>query len=184
MVFFARELRYPVKTTMWKVLGELDFGHFLETGVPVTFVRYKAYPHGPVPHDLHEEITQGQDVILPEDMRDALRATKEEYEVDDESKPRFSITFHALRSPDLSIFTPRQQRLMGEVAEIYKYTTAKDAERASHEPGKPWTVTVKRKGQGAFIDYLDLITEKSKISKKEAAEKMEEMLAFQHNHHS
>jgi hypothetical protein len=184
MVFFARELKYPAKTTMWKVLGELDFRHFQETGAPVTFVHYKAYPNGPVPHDLHVEITRDLDVVIPDDMRDSLRTTKEVYAVDEDRKPRFTITFHALRSPDLSIFTPRQQRIMKEVADIYKTTSAKDASRASHEPGKPWTVTVARKGEGEFIDYLDLIDKKSKITRGEAAEKMKEMLAFQHNHPS
>jgi len=182
MVYFARELNHPVKTTMWKVLGELDFRHFEQTGVPVTFVHYKTDKYGPVPQELHDEITVHEDVVLPDDMRDALRTSKEKYEVDNEKKPKFCITFHALRKPDLSIFTPRQQRLMGEIADMYKFTSAKDAAHASHEPGKPWTLTVKRKGLGAYIEYLDLITKKSKINRAEAAEKMSEMLAFQHNH--
>ncbi len=184
MVFFARELRHPVKTTMWKVLGELDFRHFKETGAPVTFARYRAYPKGPVPHAFHVEITRKEDVEIPEDMRDSLWATKEKYEVDNDPKPRFTITFHARRGPDLSIFTPRQQRIMKEVAEIYKNVSARDASRASHEPGMPWTITVERKGEGEFIDYLDLIDKKSKVTRGEAAEKMKEMLAFQHNHPS
>jgi len=167
---------------MWKVLAELDFRHFNETGAPVTFVRYKTNEEGPVPRAFHDEITVKEDVVLPDDMRDALRTSKEEYEVDNEKKPRFQITFHALRQPDLSIFTPRQQRIMKEVAEIYRPVSAKTASRASHGQGMPWTLTMNRKGIGEYIEYLDLVNEKSKFTKEEAAEKMREMLAFQHNY--
>lgn len=182
MVFFARELRFPVKTTMWKVMAELDFRHLDLVGIPVTFARYDAYPHGAVPHDFHVEMTQKKDVELPEDMREALTTLREEYEIDGESTPTYQITFVAKRKPDLSIFTPRQTKLMRDLAFIYKNVTAHDAEKASHEPGKPWTITVNRKGEGARIEYLDLIGKDSKLSREESKEKMEEILAFHKNY--
>jgi hypothetical protein len=43
----------------------------------------------------------------------------------------------------------------------------------------PWTRTVIEKGEGAIIDYLDQLTDKSHVSKEEAREMMEEIVAFQ-----
>lgn len=183
MVYFAKHVKNPTKTMMYKLLAELDFRHFEQTGLPVTNLAYEAWKRGPVPKSLDTEITVDNDVELPADLAEALDCEKGEWDTKDgEKKPRF--VFHSKRAPNLKVFSPRQQKILKEVAEIYQYSTASQASQASHEREMPWAKTVKEKGEGAVIDYLDQLTTKSPVSKEEAREMMEEILAFQktYNH--
>ena len=96
----------------------------------------------------------------------------------------YGFRFHPKRKPDLKVFTPRQQNILKEVIEIYKFATATQASEASHERDMPWTKTVRLKGEGAIIEYLDQLTEKSPVSKEEAQEMMDEIHAFQKTYNS
>jgi uncharacterized phage-associated protein len=183
IVYFSKGIKNPTKMMMYKLLAELDFRHFEETGMPVTNLEYVAWKRGPVPKGLHEEITEGEQLILPKDFSDSLGCEKSEIETESGQKIRMFLFRHK-RKPNLKVFSPRQQRILKEVAEIYKYATATEASKASHEPGKPWTKTIKKYGrEGDVIDYTDQLTEKSPVSKQEATEMMEEMRAFLSNYH-
>lgn len=167
---------------MYKVLAELDFRHFKETGLPVTNLEYSACKLGPVPKALHNEITSGKEVVLPDDMSTALKVTKKEFEKT-EGDEGLGFWFSAKRAPNLKLFTPRQQRILGEVAEIYKGASATTASKASHEPDTPWSKTIKKFGhEGERIDYLDMIDSSSRLSRDEVAHLMEENRAFHHNY--
>ena len=178
MVYFAKKVKNPTKMMMYKLLAELDFRHFEQTGLPVTNLEYEAWRLGPVPKSLDKEITADDDIELPDDLAEALDCEKGEWETrEGEKKPKF--VFHAKRAPNLKVFSPRQQKVLKEVADIYRYATATQASKASHEKDMPWTKTIIKKGEGAVIDYLDQLTNKSPVSKEEAREMMEEIVAFQ-----
>ena len=56
IIFFAKNSSYLGKIKLWKLLYFLDFEHFKETGRSVTGMRYNAWPMGPVPVSLHNEV--------------------------------------------------------------------------------------------------------------------------------
>ncbi len=182
MVFFAKNVKHPTKTMMYKLLAELDFRHFEKTGLPVTNLDYQAWKKGPVPKKLHNEITKGDDLVLPEDIAEALACDKTESIADDGKKLR-KFTFLAKRLPNLTLFSPRQQKILKEVAEIYKNVSATIASKASHEPDKPWSKAVKRMGkEDVPIIYSDVASTKTPVTEEEAEEMVKEILAFQHTY--
>src|SRR5206468_8913930 len=102
MVYFAKHVQNPTKTMMYKLLAELDFRHFEQTGMPVTNLEYEAWRLGPVPKSLDHEITERDDVELPDDLAEALDCEKGEWETKDgEKKSKF--VFHPKRAPNLKI---------------------------------------------------------------------------------
>lgn len=177
MVYFSKKVHKPTKMMMYKLLAELDFRHFKQTGLPVTNLEYEAWKFGPVPRSLNEEITEKGDIALPMDMAEALDCAKSDWEKGSGEKG-VEFRFKAKRSANLSVFTPRQKRLLEEIAFIYSSATATMASKASHEANMPWTKTVGEKGEGAVIDYLDQLDKNSPVDRDEARERMEEIKAF------
>jgi uncharacterized phage-associated protein len=182
MVFFAKSVKHPTKTMMYKLLAELDFRHFEQTGLPVTNLEYQAWKKGPVPKKLHHEITDRDDVCLPEDFAEALTCEKSEDVAVDGKKIRI-FTFIGKRPPNLKLFSPRQQEILKQVADIYKNASATLASKASHEPDKPWSRAVKRMGkEDVPIAYRDVASSKTPVTEEEAGEMVQEILAFQNTY--
>ncbi len=183
MVFFAQKgkLKNPSKMMMYKLLAEVDFRHFQETGLTVTNLRYVAYPKGPVPKSLHEEITKDGDLVLPDDFASALNI-QDTYFEDAQGKKHPGFKYIAKREPELKLFSPRQQGIFKEVAEIYRDSTATEASDASHEQGKPWTLTVKKHGQGATIDPIETLELIKPLTKETAKELLREREALIYNY--
>ncbi|MEK6756417.1 MAG: Panacea domain-containing protein [Bacteroidota bacterium] len=179
LIFFAREVKSPTKMMLFKLLAELDFRHFKEKGYPVTNLEYEAWPMGPVPREFNREISTEKDLVIPNDFADALVCERFEFEKSDGSLG-FGFKFYAKRKPDLSVFSPRQQRILKEVSEIYKNASATEASKASHEPGQPWTQT----SPGEIIDLVRSIKLKKPLTDEEAREMMEEIAAFHKTYHS
>lgn len=166
---------------IYKLLAELDFRHFEATGLPVTNQEYEAYPKGPVPKALDKEITKGKDLVLPEDFSESLKIENTLFK--NELGKKFSgFKYIAQRKPNKKVFSPRQQKLLDDIACIYKDSTATEASNASHEPGKPWTITVKMHGIGAMIDILETTKLKKPLTKDIAKEMMRERQALLHNY--
>ena len=179
IVFFSREVKNPTKMMMYKLLAELDFRHFEEKGYPVTDLEYTAWKMGPVPADLDKELSHNKDVILPRDFVDSLSCEKYEFEKKDGTKAH-GFRFRAKRKPDLSVFSLREQRILREVADIYKTATATEASIASHEKDKPWIKTP----EGQLIDLVETIKLKAAITKEEAREIMRERAGFHRTYHA
>lgn len=186
LIYFSKYLKYPTKMMLYKVLAELDFRHFKETGIPVTNLEYSAWKFGPVPKKLDEELSDRKkdDVIIPPDFSDWLICIKEEWETDTGEK-RKTFKFKAKRKPNLDVFSPRQKEILDNVLTIYKNVKPTTASKASHEKDTPWYITVKKTGkEGEIINYFDLLNSKSKVSKEEAVDMVREISAFQHNYYN
>lgn len=180
IVYFSKKLKNPNKTMMFKVLAELDYKHFLQTGMPVTNLEYFAWDKGPVAKDFYFEITDGDTIDLPDDFKKALSVEKT-YWINDKGEQKYTFTYKPKpkRKPNLEVFSPRQKDILEEVAFIYKTTTAKDASLASHEPNTPWERTVKMDGkEGTLIDFLKIVPDNVGIDKEEVRERMVELSAF------
>lgn len=178
IVFFSREVRNPTKMMVYKLLAELDSRHFSEKGYPSTNLEYEAWPLGPVPNEFDKEITQKDNVIIPNDFQDSILCEKFEFE-DEKGRVKYGFRFIARRKPDLSVFTPREQRILREVAEIYATATAAEASEASHERDKPWSKTP----LGEKIDFLKSVKLPKNVSEEEAREMIREIEAFHKTYH-
>jgi len=184
LVFFGQTVKYPSKMMIYKLLAEVDFRHFKATGVPVTHLQYEAWKRGPVPSELHREISAPkEDIVLPVDMASALSIEKVDCGTADDGSKKIMFLFHPKRKANLKVFSPRQQEILRQVVEIYKTATPTEASRASHEPGTPWAETVGRhRREGDIIDYLDFIEKSTPVSKEEAREMIDELRAFDKNY--
>ena len=53
--------------------------------------------------------------------------------------------FRAMVAPDMKVFSPREMRVLGRVAFMFKEAKVSDIVAASHERGTPWELTIKEK---------------------------------------
>lgn len=162
ILFFAKKVKHPSRVKIFKLLYFLDFLHFKQTGRPVTNQDYYAWKYGPVPKDLWEELKSGK---VPEDFKPYL--TIEPYTMEPD---RQGFNFKAKKSPDLSVFTPREREILEKLEFIFKEATPTQLSEISHLPKEPWDKTIKEKGEWALIDYLLAVDNEAPISEEEAKE--------------
>jgi uncharacterized phage-associated protein len=147
IVYFARHTQKLGITKLMKLLYYLDFIHFRQTGTPVTGLDYYAWERGPVPRDVWQELSDPD--RLPADVKQVIRVDRIPMQRGGEFlkiSPRVSF--------DSTFFTPREVRLLGELAEIFAEANADDMVEASHLRNQPWHKTIKERGMGEHIDYM------------------------------
>lgn len=168
VLFFAKNTKHVNLTKLSKLLYFLDFTHFKQTGYPSIGLNYYTFPWGPVPRDFWLEIKDGN---VPEDFRGKLALILRA----DDFAPNFKeIEVRAIKGPDLSIFTPRETKILDDLAFIFKEARAGEISEVSHLPKQPWDITKKKSGENCLIDYLLAIDEKSEIRLDEARESLKE----------
>ena len=180
MTFFAKKVKRPNKTLMYRMLAELDFRHFSETGLPVTNLVWTAFSGGPVPANLDEEIPAEEYVDLPQDFSEALACSRIAW-VNASREKTFRYVFKSKRNAKLDVFSPRQIRILGEVAEIFKQSTRARASQVSHTPDAPWTKTVALKGEGAQIEFIETVKLPESIKREEVQKMLYERSALIEN---
>jgi len=159
--FFARNTNYCGKTKLMKLLYFLDFIHFKQTGKSVTGLDYYAWGRGPVPRSLFEEFMK-----MKPDMAKEIEIIKMGNFQKIKAKKPFN----------LDCFTPRQMKIMENVAYIFKDAKADDMVEVTHLKNQPWDQTLKQKGEFSRIDYLLAIDgSKDCIREDEAREVLEEI---------
>jgi uncharacterized phage-associated protein len=156
ILFFAKKVKYPHKIKLFKLLYYFDFKHLEETGRSATHTDYAAWQFGPVPKTLFEELKNDS---VPDDFKHALAL---ERTTDDDGKA--TVKFIATRQPDMSVFTPRQKKILENLVETFKEATAKTMIDATHEPNRPWQKTLKSKGEGATIDGVLALSKDSPVT--------------------
>jgi len=168
ILFFAKNTKFANTTKICKLLYFFDFKHFKQTGYPSIGLQYFAFEKGPVPKSLWLEV---KDCKVPDDFKEklALLSYKDEYD------PNFKeIEFKAIQSPDMSVFTPREKKILEELAFVYKDVKAKEISEISHLKNQPWDITKKEKGINAPIDYLLALDNDDEVDKEEAKESLKE----------
>ncbi|MCK4388165.1 MAG: SocA family protein [Dehalococcoidia bacterium] len=168
VLFFARNTKHVNLTRLLKLLYFLDFTHFKQTGYPSIGLRYYTFRKGPVPWDFWSEIKDGN---VPDDFNGKFAMIPK---MDDFAPDYKEWEIRAIASPDLSFFTPRETKIMEDLAFIYKDARAWQMSDVSHLPKQPWDITVKEKGWSKPIDYLLAIDDKSKVSLDEARDSLKE----------
>jgi uncharacterized phage-associated protein len=136
--FFVRNTKRCGKVKLFKLLYFLDFEHFKATGRSVTGLHYYAWPMGPVPVSLHNELE------APEpDMQDAFAFEEIPIRKDTERmlsiKPR--ITFSERN------FTSRELALLVNLAKEYRDANSENMIEATHLENKPWDKIYNKEGR-------------------------------------
>lgn len=129
IVYFASNTKYCGKIKLFKLLYLLDFEHFRQTGKSVTGFEYQAWKFGPVPVDLMEEWEEFAD-----DMASAVHIVEEKViDYDRQAvKVNDGIAF------DADEFTPRQIRIMENLATRHRDTYSPKMIDVTHEQNGAW----------------------------------------------
>lgn len=155
-------------TKLSKLLFFLDFTHVKQTGYPSIGLQYNAFENGPVPKAFWLEIKDG---IVPEDFKKHLAIIIRR---DDFNKEYKELDFRSKANPDMKVFSPREQKILENLAEIYHYVTAKEMSEISHFKNQPWDITYRTKGKNALIDYELAIDSDVTIDKDEIKQLIKE----------
>ena len=174
-LYFAKKTKHLNLTKLSKLLYFLDFTHFKHTGYPSIGLKYYAFERGPVPKDFWLEIKEG---IVPDDFIGKLALIPK---IDDLDQTTKEIEIRAMEMPDLLVFTPREIKILEELAFIYKDAWAWQISEVTHLPKQPWDITIRKRGKNKLIDYLNSIDDDSEISVDDAEESLKEHFAVVHN---
>ena len=145
IAYFSKHTKKCGRTKLLKLLYHADFRHFKETGRPITGLRYYAWKWGPVPTELWRELKDER--YRGEDLRKSFGI------LIDERNDRFELK---LRKPFKFIpviFTPRELKIIEDVATIFRDADGDTMVDSTHLPDDPWQRTLSQWGLGREIPY-------------------------------
>ena len=128
MAFFVENTKACGKTKLYKLLYFLDFQHFTETGRNVTGLDYYAWPMGPVPRALHDEL-----VMPPNDLAAKFRVENVTLR-----NGQDMLKLEPLQPFDGTHFSKRERRIMADLAREFRDKKADDMIDATHLENLPW----------------------------------------------
>jgi uncharacterized phage-associated protein len=169
IIFFSKNTRHLGKIKLWKLLYLLDFQHYKDTGRSVTGLSYFAWPKGPVPVSLHNEMSDPG-----ADMREKLEITRHQWEKGE------SLSFDAKAEFNPEHFTKRELRMLNELAQEFERTNADDMILRTHLENEPWhEIFVKRGREQQEIPYpLAVLAQEAEEISSIAEERKEMMLNY------
>jgi hypothetical protein len=163
IIFFAKNTEHCQKTKLFKLLSFLDFEIYSKTGRTVTGLTYSAFPMGPVPVRLHEELKNRP---APDLATQVLIRT---IAADHDSLG--GMTFTPRHEFEAKWFTKRELKTLENLAVIFHDTTAEQMVLAAHDRGGPWYRVWKvEKNQLAPIPFRYALAAPGSISEDEASE--------------
>ncbi len=168
IIYFCQETSLCNKVKLFKLLYHLDFEHFAQTGRSVTGLQYYAWPKGPVPVELQQEIEEPKP-----DM-----AEKVSFEPQYFKNGGFSLNINPKAEFDSSSFSKRELALLKEIADRYALMKADEMIDSTHLPAHPWDRVYrieKRKNQAIPYEYA--VTASADHEILQAAKEHQEMLA-------
>lgn len=176
ILFFAHNTKHLNLTKLSKLLYFLDFTHFRQTGYPSIGLDYYAFNWGPVPKKFWLEVKDGN---MPEDFEGKLTMIPIMGELDPDSKKGYE--FKAISEPDLSVFTPRETKILDWLVEVYKEPAAGQISEVSHLPKQPWDAAFRSSGGNQPIDYLISIDGRSEVELEKARDSFKEHIEVVRN---
>lgn len=162
IMYFAKNVKFPNKTKIFKLLSFLDFDYFGRLGVPVTGQKYIALEKGPVPTELHEDIKAGK---CSEYFYANIKI------IPWKSGLKEGFGFHARKNPDMRVFSPFEIEIMENIVFKYKDLKAEEISEVSHLKNTPWEKTKREKGLFSEIDYITTLAHDAPVSETEARER-------------
>ena len=128
IIYFVDNTKFCGKTKLFKLLYFLDFEHFSKTGKSVTGLEYFAWPMGPVPTKLFEELDAPTE-LTSDSMEISTRRTPQ-------NKEMLDITPKIAFKPDY--FSKRELKLLETLSKEYFSSAAGDMIEATHLENLPW----------------------------------------------
>ncbi|NRH29226.1 DUF4065 domain-containing protein [Pseudomonas sp. MS19] len=125
--FFAQNTKKLGKTKLFKLLYFLDFTHFRDTGRPVTGLKYFAWPMGPVPTKLFEELERPSTDWEGNCLFKLVATQKGNM-----------LTVNTLSKFDPAHFSKRELRILQELAVQFKDADAEQMVEQTHLENLPW----------------------------------------------
>ncbi len=145
IVYFAANTKFCGKIKLFKLLYLLDFEHFRQTGKSVTGADYQAWKFGPVPVSLMEEWEE-----LSDDLAGVVAIVSEQ--IVDFTRQNVVVRDGVIF--DDEEFTPRQLRIMADLAARYKDTFSPKMIDVTHEQNGAWDkVWCEGRGAHSTIPY-------------------------------
>ena len=166
--YFAQNIKYPYKTKIFKLLFFLDEEHYKETGLTVTNLDYFTWSYGPVPKRIWFDLKEGR---TPDYLKGKVKLFPTNLDEEDKTN---QLEFRTISKPDLSIFTPRQLKILDNLIFIYEEIHPSMISEISHERNKPWDITKNQKGMNQKIDFYLSLSENSQITPEDASKLMSE----------
>lgn len=127
IIFFANRTSFLGKIKLCKLLYFLDFEHFKETGRSVTGLNYFAWPKGPVPVDLFNEVKEPKPDLV-EKVRFSETKIGDGYKLNVEPLVAFDPTH----------YSKRELAILDRLANEFDKTKAEDMIEATHLENLPW----------------------------------------------
>ena len=137
IAYFVQNTKACGKTKLYKLLYFFDFQHYTETGRSVTGLEYYAWPMGPVPRALHEELD------LP--AQDFATQFEVENLVLRNGNPMLKLK--PLKPFDPSHFSKRELRLLESLAREFRNSNAEQMVEETHVENLPWDRVYKKEGR-------------------------------------
>lgn len=114
IIYFCKETRVRNRLKLYKLLYHLDFRHYGQTGRSVTGLEYFAWPEGPVPVDLENEITSPR-----EDLKEKI-----EFYLPSRTDLEQALEIKLKGEFDPSVFTKREMELLQETANAFALSSS------------------------------------------------------------
>ena len=140
IIYFVIHTKFCGKIKLFKLLYFLDFEHYSRTGRSVTGLDYFAWPKGPVPTKLFNELKNPCD-----DFNQAFEISV---------KSNFMLNIKPLAEFSADYFSKRELRLLEQLANEFKNSYATHMIEATHLENLPWhEIYEKRKLKQQQIPY-------------------------------
>lgn len=135
IIYFVTNTKSCGKTKLFKLLYFLDFEHYSRTGRNVTGLDYFAWPMGPVPAELYNELDNPNS-----DFSQALEVRPKKI-----AKGNM-LNINPLVSFSADFFSKREIKLLEQLANEFKNSYAKDMVEATHLENLPWHEIYEKQG--------------------------------------
>ena len=150
ITFFVENTKACGKTKLYKLLYFLDFQHFTDTGRSVTGLDYYAWPKGPVPRALHEELVMpAHDLAESFEIENVILRNGQEMLKIDPRKPF-----------DATHFSKRELRILKALAKDFYGSKADEMIEATHLENFPWHQVYEVEGRKQELIPYDLALRK------------------------
>jgi uncharacterized phage-associated protein len=149
--FLASSTRFCGVTKLYRLLYLLDFQHFKQTGRSVTGLDYYAWEMGPVPTKLDGELGEPAGDLLDTVRIESGRLLHH--------RQRLNVVPQRGFKFDRSHFSPREIKLLSDLAREHRDSTAEDMAGITNAKGGPWHMTWQEGQRDNNLIRYDLILE-------------------------
>lgn len=167
IIYFVENTKYCNTIKLFKLINFLDFEHYRQTGNSVTGLHYEAWPQGPVPRELWDEIHKPS-----QDFQQKITVSVARDELTDVPTRR---DFLVRKKFEKKYFTKRELEIMQMLVEFFAELTAGQMSKYSHSKNMPWHKVYNIQGKKSAPIPYELTLESDAILKNMPTIEKEEL---------